>query len=56
VLDQVGSLEEAIHVAGDTRFGLQCGIFTNDLRAVMRAWEGIDAGLLREWTWIRETA
>lgn len=44
VIDAVDSADEAIQVAGATRFGLQCGIFTNDLRAVLRAWEGIDVG------------
>lgn len=43
-LAPVGSIDEAIAAASDTRFGLQCGIFTNDLRAVMRAWEGIEVG------------
>ena len=44
VLDVVDSLEEALRVASDTRFGLQCGLFTNDLRAVMRAWDVIEVG------------
>lgn len=44
VLQQVGSIEEAIEAAGDTRFGLQCGIFTHDLKAILRAWDGIEVG------------
>jgi acyl-CoA reductase-like NAD-dependent aldehyde dehydrogenase len=44
VLDQVSSLDEALHVAGATRFGLQCGLFTHDLRAVLRAWETLEVG------------
>jgi glyceraldehyde-3-phosphate dehydrogenase (NADP+) len=44
VLDVVGSLDEALHVAGATRFGLQCGLFTQDVRALMRAWESLEVG------------
>ncbi len=43
-LDQVGSLDEALQVAGATRFGLQCGLFTHDVRAVLRAWDAIEVG------------
>jgi glyceraldehyde-3-phosphate dehydrogenase (NADP+) len=43
-LEEVGSLDEALARAGATRFGLQCGLFTNDLRAVMRAWETLEVG------------
>jgi len=43
-LDVVGSLDEALGVADATRFGLQCGIFTHDLRAVLRAWDTIEVG------------
>jgi aldehyde dehydrogenase (NAD+) len=46
VLDRVESLDEALRVAGATRFGLQCGLFTHDLRAVMRAWETIEVGAI----------
>jgi len=44
VLEEVGSLDEALRSAGATRFGLQCGLFTSDLRAVLRAWEAIEVG------------
>jgi acyl-CoA reductase-like NAD-dependent aldehyde dehydrogenase len=44
VLDEVGSVEEAIRVAGATRFGLQCGIFTRDVRALLSAWDTIEVG------------
>jgi acyl-CoA reductase-like NAD-dependent aldehyde dehydrogenase len=44
VLDVVGSLDEALHVAGATRFGLQCGLFTRDVGAVMRAWDTLEVG------------
>jgi acyl-CoA reductase-like NAD-dependent aldehyde dehydrogenase len=33
-------------MASDTRFGLQCGLFTRDLRAVMRAWDTLEVGAL----------
>jgi acyl-CoA reductase-like NAD-dependent aldehyde dehydrogenase len=44
VLMEAASLDEALAMASETRFGLQCGLFTNDLRAVMRAWEAIEVG------------
>jgi glyceraldehyde-3-phosphate dehydrogenase (NADP+) len=44
VLDRVDSLDDALSVASRTRFGLQCGLFTHDLRAVLRAWESIEVG------------
>jgi acyl-CoA reductase-like NAD-dependent aldehyde dehydrogenase len=44
VVEPVDSLDDALRVAGATRFGLQCGLFTNDLRAVLRAWETIEVG------------
>jgi acyl-CoA reductase-like NAD-dependent aldehyde dehydrogenase len=44
VLEVVDSLEEALRTASASRFGLQCGLFTHDLRAVLRAWETIEVG------------
>jgi acyl-CoA reductase-like NAD-dependent aldehyde dehydrogenase len=43
-IDVARSTDEAIDLAGATRFGLQCGIFTNDARAILRAWERIEVG------------
>jgi acyl-CoA reductase-like NAD-dependent aldehyde dehydrogenase len=43
-LDVVDSLDEALRVADATRFGLQCGIFTHDLRALLKAWDTIHVG------------
>jgi glyceraldehyde-3-phosphate dehydrogenase (NADP+) len=43
-IEQVASLDEALERACDTRFGLQAGIFTNDVRALMRAWDTIEVG------------
>ncbi|MFO0759172.1 MAG: aldehyde dehydrogenase family protein [Byssovorax sp.] len=44
VLQRAASVDEAIALAGDTRFGLQCGIFTRDLGAILRAWDAIEVG------------
>jgi len=46
VLDVVDSAEEALAVAGATRFGLQCGLFTRDIKAVLRAWEALEVGAI----------
>lgn len=46
VIEEVASLEEAVQRAADTRYGLQCGIFTNSLHAVIRAWSDIPVGAL----------
>ncbi len=43
-LEEVGSVDEALARAGATRFGLQCGVFTHDLRAVLRAWDTLEVG------------
>ncbi len=40
------SMEHAVELAEATRFGLQCGIFTHDIRAVLHAWERIEVGAL----------
>ena len=34
----------ALEEANATRYGLQAGLFTNDLRLVMRAWERLEVG------------
>lgn len=36
--------DEALEEANATRYGLQAGLFTNDLRLVMRAWERLEVG------------
>jgi acyl-CoA reductase-like NAD-dependent aldehyde dehydrogenase len=38
--------EEALHRVNDSRFGLQAGIFSNDLSFVMRAFETLEVGAL----------
>ena len=40
----VDSLDEAIRLANATRFGLQAGIFTNDIRAALRAAQELEFG------------
>jgi len=44
VLQRVLSFEEAIAFANDSDFGLQAGVFTNDLRHAMRAWDDLEQG------------
>ena len=43
-LNRYGSLEEAIELANATRYGLQAGIFTSDLRKALAAAEGLEFG------------
>ncbi|MBF0179428.1 MAG: aldehyde dehydrogenase family protein [Magnetococcales bacterium] len=44
VLSPVESMEEAFEKANNSRFGLQCGIFTNDFGTVMRAFDALEVG------------
>lgn len=39
--------DEAVHIMNDTPYGLQAGLFTNDMRRIMDAWERIDVGGLQ---------
>ena len=43
-LTKVDSLDRAIELANSTRFGLQAGIFTSDIRAAMRAARELEFG------------
>nr|MDJ0950742.1 aldehyde dehydrogenase family protein [Alphaproteobacteria bacterium] len=43
-LNRIGSVDEGIRRAGDSRYGLQGGLFTNDLRAAFQALEAWDVG------------
>jgi len=36
--------EAALRQVNDSKFGLQCGIFTTDLRKAMRAWDVLEVG------------
>jgi lactaldehyde dehydrogenase len=40
----VNGIEEAINVANDTKYGLQAGIFTNDINKALKAAKTIEAG------------
>lgn len=44
VIEPVSGRDEAISRVADTCFGLQVGVFTNDLGAVWRCWEEIEVG------------
>jgi glyceraldehyde-3-phosphate dehydrogenase (NADP+) len=43
-LNPIDSIEEGVRRANDSRYGLQGGLFTNDLRAALRAREEWDVG------------
>ncbi len=43
-LQQYDTLDEAIALANDTRYGLQAGIFTSDLRSALRAGAELEFG------------
>ena len=42
-----GSLDEAISLANNTRYGLSASIFTRDLRSAMQYIDRIEVGLVR---------
>jgi acyl-CoA reductase-like NAD-dependent aldehyde dehydrogenase len=46
-----GDVDEAIALANATPFGLAAFVWTNDLRTAVRAWEGIECGMIgvNEW-------
>jgi acyl-CoA reductase-like NAD-dependent aldehyde dehydrogenase len=44
LLAKFDDFDEAIAVVNDSDYGLQAGVFTNDLTHAMRAWDGIEAG------------
>jgi acyl-CoA reductase-like NAD-dependent aldehyde dehydrogenase len=44
IVERVNSWQEAIERTNDSRFGLQCGVFTNNLRALWECFEGIEVG------------
>ncbi|MBF0124153.1 MAG: aldehyde dehydrogenase family protein [Magnetococcales bacterium] len=43
-LTPVQSMEEAFERVNDSRYGLQCGLFTNDFQTVMRAFDVLEVG------------
>lgn len=52
VLQTFRTDEEAIALANDSDYGLQAGVFTNDLTRAFRISEGIDAGAV----WVNESS
>jgi acyl-CoA reductase-like NAD-dependent aldehyde dehydrogenase len=44
LLSRVADFDEAIARVNDSDFGLQAGVFTNDLRHAMRAWDELEQG------------
>lgn len=44
LLQRILSFDEALATVNDSDFGLQAGIFTNDLRHAMRAWDELEQG------------
>jgi len=43
-IEAVNNIEEAVEKVNDSRFGLQAGVFTNDMRAIMYAYNNIHTG------------
>ena len=46
VLESYDDVDEVIRVAGDSPYGLQAGLFTNDVRIISRAFERLQVGAL----------
>jgi acyl-CoA reductase-like NAD-dependent aldehyde dehydrogenase len=44
VLSRFREIEDAFAEVDDSRFGLQAGLFTSDLRTAMRAWDELEVG------------
>ncbi len=44
ILQRFSSFDEAIGMANDSDFGLQAGVFTDNLRHAMRAWDELEQG------------
>jgi acyl-CoA reductase-like NAD-dependent aldehyde dehydrogenase len=44
VVNHYESLDEAIELANGTRYGLQAGVFTNDIRAALKAAQELEFG------------
>ena len=43
-IEKVKSRAEGLEKLADSRYGLQAGIFTNDLRSFFESWRKIDVG------------
>ena len=46
VIEPYDDVDEAIRLAGDSPYGLQAGLFTNDIRIISRAFERLEVGAL----------
>ncbi len=44
VLSRFFEWDEALAEVNDSRFGLQCGLFTRDIHKIMRAWDVLEVG------------
>ncbi len=44
VLERFATFEQALQLANASDFGLQAGVFTNDLRRAMQAWDELEVG------------
>ena len=44
LLSKYTDFEDALHTINDSKFGLQAGLFTTDLRKAMRAWDVLEVG------------
>jgi acyl-CoA reductase-like NAD-dependent aldehyde dehydrogenase len=44
ILERFGAFDDAIAKVNDSQYGLQAGVFTNDLGHTMRAWDTLDVG------------
>lgn len=44
LISKFATMDEALSEVNDSQFGLQAGLFTNDLQAAMRAWDELEVG------------
>lgn len=44
MLERFASFDEALRIVNASDYGLQAGVFTNDLRHTMRAWDELEVG------------
>jgi acyl-CoA reductase-like NAD-dependent aldehyde dehydrogenase len=44
ILSRARSYDDALAQVNDTKFGLQAGVFTNDVHKAMRAWDSLHVG------------
>jgi acyl-CoA reductase-like NAD-dependent aldehyde dehydrogenase len=44
LLERFGDFDDALRLVNDSDYGLQAGVFTNDLSHTMRAWDELQVG------------